>query len=101
MDNLDRDCIILYWVGFITCLTIGIVLCLGRAGVISKTVVRLFLRTYIVLTVVTFILVACTEALVGTTSFYLILARDYLHFTSSSPIKESDLQSEGFIKQFF
>ena len=56
MDNLDRDCIILYWVGFITCLTIGIVLCLGRAGVISKTVVRLFLRTYIVLTVVTFIL---------------------------------------------
>ena len=53
MDSVDRDCIILYWLGLITCLTIGIVYILGRAGVIPETKVKQFVQTYIVITFVT------------------------------------------------
>ena len=53
MDSIDRDCIILYWLGLITCLTIGFVYILGRAGIVHETKVKQFMRTYIVISFVT------------------------------------------------
>jgi hypothetical protein len=50
MDSLDRDCFILYGLGLIAGLTIGIVYALGRSGVISKPIVILFIRIYSALT---------------------------------------------------
>jgi len=55
MDSLDRDSFILYGLGLIAGLTIGIVYALGRAGVISKPTVILFIRIYSALTIATVI----------------------------------------------
>ena len=55
MDSLDRDCFILYGLGLVAGLTIGIVYALGRAGVISKPTVILFIHIYSGLTIATVI----------------------------------------------